>query len=314
MIIRLTIFIACLIAVAPLCAAPASDQKILICGVARDVAAAVPQTIANIEELGKRFKDYRVIIYENNSTDGSTGLLKQWAAENRHVQVISENLSADQLAPSRTERIAAARNRTLQVARQPDYADYPLLLMADLDFRHRWPIEQIVQTVESDLEWDCVAANGIDHNGSIYDWYAYRDQTFPVGPEIIGDCWWTPLPGRGARISKQSWAPVYSAFGGLAIYKREAILPHSYSGTVTPALRNLYAHIFSTPRGLYGRIDLNPNTDLSKIDVTFRPCAAWEHPSCPERITCCEHVPLHAAMFLDGHGKIFINPDMVMHY
>ncbi|MFV0339465.1 MAG: hypothetical protein ACK5MA_02380 [Parachlamydiaceae bacterium] len=45
-------------------------EKILICGVCKDVELAVGPSIRNIEKLGKRFQDYTVIIYENNGLVG----------------------------------------------------------------------------------------------------------------------------------------------------------------------------------------------------------------------------------------------------
>ena len=46
-----------------------AESTVVICGIARDVAKNIMATIARVERLGKMFLDYRVVIYENDSTD-----------------------------------------------------------------------------------------------------------------------------------------------------------------------------------------------------------------------------------------------------
>ena len=61
-------------------AGPLINEKVLICGVCRDVANQLPSTIKIIEGLGAKFRSYRVIVYENNSTDATKDILKNWQA------------------------------------------------------------------------------------------------------------------------------------------------------------------------------------------------------------------------------------------
>ena len=122
--------------------------------------------------------------YENNSTDFTVPLLTYWASVNDRVNLVSEIIPAEELAPARTMRIANARNNVIQIAKDPKYSDYKYLIMADLDFKHTWPILEIVKTIESEIEWDCVSANGIYPNGDYLDRYAFRDKTFTFGTGI----------------------------------------------------------------------------------------------------------------------------------
>jgi hypothetical protein len=317
----LAIFSVCLIAVSPLVAAvpPASEQRVLICGVARNVAPSLRIVMENIEQLGSRFKDYKVIVYENNSTDNTVELFSNWAQSNPHVIFLTEKLTNEQLAPSRTERIAAARNKVLDKAREAPYRDFELLIMVDLDFYHALPIDAIVQTVETDREWDCVAANGINPRGMLRDTYAFRDESFPFGPELLGDRWLSLVDGGLPELKCNDWLPVYSAFGGLAIYKTRSLLPYSYSGTVTEELKQLYAQLLPSMTAEnsleYRKVNnLTSDANLANTPIIFRPNMISEHPNCPERITCCEHVPIHATMRLHGHGKIFVNPALIVRY
>ena len=58
--------------------------------------------------------------------------------ENPKVTFISENLTPPELARTRPERIAYARNRVLLEARDEKFQEFEYLLMADLDFRNKW--------------------------------------------------------------------------------------------------------------------------------------------------------------------------------
>lgn len=297
------------------------QEKILICGVCKDIDFAVGNTIRNIEKLGKRFSDYAVIIYENNSTDMTPQLYADWARRNSHVVFVSENLAAHELPGSREERIARARNIVLDIARDEKYDDFTHLIMVDLDFTHAWPISEIVETVQMQGDWHCISANGVKRSGSYWDRYAFRDAKFPFGPELLGHDWWNQLFKTWFEIKGDNPRPVYSAFGGLAVYKRSAIIPFGYSGTVTEDLQNYYGLILpkllpNNPHLLnYLRINrLGYDDQLFLKPVIFECSPPSDQYEFYRRLVCCEHVTLHASMALNGFGNFFINPKLVMKY
>ena len=47
------------------------QSRTVICGLARNIATHLPGTMARIERLGSMFADYRVLVYENDSTDAT---------------------------------------------------------------------------------------------------------------------------------------------------------------------------------------------------------------------------------------------------
>lgn len=293
-----------------LCASP---KTVVICGIARDVAEALPNTMHEMERVGKQFADYRIIIYENNSTDGTTQILQQWAEENAKVIFIHE----DWIDPpkARTESIAYARNQTLIEAER--YRNFDLLLMADMDFTTAWPVDEIVRSADCE-GWDCVSANGISDDGFYVDAYAFRDRSFPFGPEVIGDAWWKKrVP---FAIEGKEWHPVYSAFGGLALYKMESIRGCRYNGLALPSLRDFYKEILKEADKCW-QVDyyldmrgIPANYDVNTISIVFAFNTNWERPWDYLKVTCCEHVNLHAEMRKKGCGRIFVNPKMVMQY
>ncbi len=319
-------------------------EKVLICGIARNVEFAISNSINSINELGSHFQDYRVIIYENSSKDNTRKLFQNWAKRDPRVIFLSEKLTKEQLIEesqmkivNRTETIARARNKVLDIAMNNKYSDYKYVIWADLDFMAPWDIPNVLDTIlNEEQQWDAVLANGQ------YDVFALRDEEFPIGFELIGDRFWKHLGDIRSKfiLDKQGpWRKVYSAFGGLGIYKREAIKGCRYSGVVTRDLEiltltwlkkvyeaqhdfcflNYYQELLATTPviNLYtdyliDRKDypdeigmvISNNRGLGKI--------AWF--SCTPKKTLpwtCEHVTFHATMILRGHDKIFINPRLI---
>jgi hypothetical protein len=129
---------------------------------------------------------------------------------------------------NRTEAIARARNKVLDIAMEDAYVDFKYVIWVDLDLPRPWDVSNILETIlHPEEEWDAVLANGA------YDLFALRDPEFPVGFELIGDAFYLYLEQIRSRFildPNGPWRKVYSAFGGLGIYKRSAIKRCRYSG------------------------------------------------------------------------------------
>jgi len=205
--------------------------KVVICGVTKDDGAILPLTMARIEKTGGLFRNYRVIIYENDSQDNTPDILKQWQTVNPRVKIITESIADTPLMGiTRTERLAFFRNRYLQHIRESgEYADYDFVIVADMDLKGGWSNDGIA-TSFAHSGWDIVAGNSIGYHNlrkSYYDIFALRPKTIlntGFVYKIIGDGW--QLRRGDPLISVQS------GFGGLALYRKEAIISRQYSGTV----------------------------------------------------------------------------------
>ncbi len=291
------------------------NEKVLICGVCRNVAPTVPNTVKNIKKLGSKFADYKVIIYENNSEDSTAFLLKAWEKRSQKVILITETVDPRKLPSTREERIARARNIVLSKAKSLDFKKYKYLIMADLDFSGPWPIDEIISSLKQKRQWDCISANGLNRVGSegkimYWDRYAFRSKDYPLGPEVLGKTFWEDLQNGWFRVTQPNWVPVYSAFGGIAIYKTKTILKFSYSGVPTNDLAKYYEMILEAVS--------TDNAQLQKYSYLLKnqglivkgPFPIVFQPNLP----CCEHVPLHASMALQGFNKMYVNPKMKMCY
>jgi len=324
------------------------NEKVLICGIGKDVEVAVPNTIASIEAIGSQFADYQVIIYENNSKDQTKSLFQKWAAKNPKVIFMSETVSKEQLKKescmqirNRTETIARARNIVLDKAMRPQFDDFKYVIIADLDFVHYpWDVANIVDTIlHPEHEWDAVFANGS------YDEFALRTLEFPIGQELVGDYYWSHHEQLRNKLSaldyfrqSQPWIKVYSAFGGLGIYKREAMRGCKYSGVVTKNLEKValsWLEEASQKQDIpfledyQTQLNTLPIYDITEKQISNRKKypkhmgvrlhnkfgngqIVWFSCTPPHTLPwTCEHIPFHATMILNGHDKLFINPRLI---
>ena len=221
----------------------------------------------------------------------------------------------------RTELIARGRNIVLNLAMQPKYDEFHYVIMMDLDFGQLLDIDGILSSFNFTEEWDAICANGIAPNGEHWDWYAFRNEQHPFGPELYGAEWWKSLPQWRTEVNlrpSDPMLPVISAFGGLAIYKRDSMKECYYSGIVTEDLEFIMQNIIN--------IDNPKSRDtiryyfsiLNKMESFALPNGylRWFTTShlYTEYPTVCEHVPFHASMIKKNHAKIFINPRMIMKY
>ncbi len=314
----------------------AEAHQVIICGVCKDAEKQLPVAFASIEALSKKCSDYRVVIYENNSKDNTKLLLRQWAAKDPKILVISEDLSSSALKrvgrarhKSRTESIARARNIILDEIMKKKYDNFPYVVMADLDML-AWDVEGIVATLDAkEPEWDAVCANGG------YDRFAFRSEEFPFGAELLGKTYWKRIWDYDLQLSASGeWKKVYSAFGGLGIYKREAIRGCRYSGVVTAELETLMEGWIR--EGMKNSVFLAKEYEelLKTVPIINvagdRLVNRKRYPSCigmklhahgakvvwfgvDDKIACpitCEHITFHAAMITRGRDKIYINPNL----
>ncbi len=322
-------------------------EKVLICGVCKDVAKRLPRTIKIMEHIGSLFEDYRIIVYENNSSDKTPILLQRWARKNSRVSYQSEKLSREELNAIiinvndkgeffRPELIARARNIVLGKALSKAYEGFDTLIWMDMDFVLAPDYEGIVEVFQEKREWDAVLAYGIDPKGIYWDWYAFRDDVYPLGSELLGNRWWA-IDKNFSPSPQDDWFPVYSAFGGCGIYKKSSVIDCRYSALVNEDLESIAKRIIDAQAKNPLVIEYLAGLDNTKKPFLLAPQAPglprFENPSNgfvlsddPEAIiwrmstffyqypTVCEHVPFHASMIARGHDKIFINPRMIFRY
>lgn len=259
-------------------------STIVICSIVRNAEQGLNHNIPIINQLCSCFKDYEIIVYENNSTDRTKNILTKWMNwDCNHIHVYMEDIDSQKSIPSaksvkcnpyfsrkRISKMAFLRNHYMEAIDNLGLvADY--VIVVDLDVA-QLNLESILNTFELEKEWDAVCANGYSLGPNFrkryHDTYAlteYGDENNPQTEMKIKHL----AEKYGTMEENDDWIRVFSAFGGLAIYKFEAI------------------------KGL--RYQLLENDD-DRVEVR------------------CEHYSIYKQMVERGYDKVYINPSMTLKY
>lgn len=235
-----------------------ATTRVVITGLARDVGRILPLTIRRVENLGRCFADFRVVVYENDSSDNTRLLLAQWAGNDSRVEAVSEVLD-DPVNPAtrcleRAARMALYRSRCQE--RVLDRCGrFDAVIVIDFDVHGGFSIDGIASSF-GQPGWDFVGSNGL----------ICRRQGLAMNTLRQYDTWalrfdgtLTPLPTAvaGGMVYERGepLVPVTCCFGGLGIYTMDAFRRGSYSG---PDLEHANFHRSLITHGL-DRLFLNPS-------------------------------------------------------
>ena len=232
---------------------------------ARDCRDNLERNIVRVLEAGSFFSDYRVVVYENDSKDGTDDLIRKWAAENDKVVGICE-ITGERTIPDksqkcpfpmksvrRIERMCIFRNRVLDELGKRFSTDYFCFIDIDIyDFKP-YSLAKAVLTAPSN--WGGLFANGRvlieDFYGHRtfspfqYDSYAFMDER--INYKDTGD--WcihrhfhaiTSLI-LNRNIMKNPFLPCSSAFNGIGIYRWSVIKNLRYRVEQTRELKAVNA-------------------------------------------------------------------------
>jgi hypothetical protein len=267
---------------------PIPHRKAVFVGCARDCGRYLRGALANMAAASKLFEQSAFLFVENDSQDDTAAILADFVATHPHARVETlTGLNADY--PRRTERLAYARNRYLELIRTSALSSFDYLIVMDLDAINWLPLSmdqvgRAIAFLASRPDHAAVFANQPMH---YYDMWAFRH---PV--QCPGDVWEEAFDYAGVhgvsdeaaldatfrrrifRIPEQTLpVEVDSAFGGLGIYRLAPVLEHRYVG-------------------------LREKHYLAKSERRVLDCQV------------CEHVALHAGIRHRG-GRLFILPGLV---
>jgi len=215
-------------------------SEVLIAGTARNVERFIRSDLDCLRKSFSDFKKIHFLIIESDSSDATLKVLTQLKVEESNFDYISlGNLS--RTLSKRTERIAFCRNKVIDVLlSNSQYSQIDYVAVADLDsVNAKLTREGVRSCWDIELDWGGVTANQTDE---YYDIWALRHDFWNAD-----DCWiqrkelerfTSPLFAENLAIlsKKIHISPmtppieVHSAFGGLAIYKRDAFVSSRYVG------------------------------------------------------------------------------------
>ncbi len=254
-----------------------AKSKVLIAGLARDIEPVLPQTFSRLLFLSSFFKDYRFLIFENDSKDKTANKLKELRKQSSgKLKLYSKKYNKERFAGrglNRSEQMAFCRNRLRDFSFEyQEFADFVILV--DLDLEGGFSYNGVASTFGNlaDKQWDMVGSNSIfyrnnEETGKVerlfYDTWAFRPHKkwFVYDGDLDKNnlLWFN----KGEPLVR-----VNSCFGGLGIYRREAWFCKEASYTT-----------------------LN---DEGKND--------------------CDHPTFHKMLACNGFRRIFLNPSQITLY
>jgi hypothetical protein len=308
------------------------EKKIFFAGITRNLSERFLIFQSFIQEFLNAIPGAEVFLYENNSTDLTKSQLEMWAAADQRIHIRCEEYPtsfflerglarAGDNAPCRMEMIAFARNKLMEMLEATDIGENKddLVIMFDPDIPVAFGADRLVNTVQTfPADIHAYFANGISQRGNYYDVSAYYDQYYPVGMELLPEK--TIFDEKYKGVIRQIPPtlppfPVFSAFGGIGIYRAHCIRGLRYSGTINQEAHTLFSRIVREYKGhpFLTLLEEKPTTHIQGAlqgiylyDKTlfYRNNSGYNYP------VICEHVPFHAAMINRGYSKLFVCPSL----
>jgi hypothetical protein len=210
-----------------------ANSSIAICGLACNCANKLSENVKFIEELRTFFKFLQVVVVENNSHDNTRAILDNWSVSSSNVVILDGIKRSTVSISDRIDRkvnpyysykrinyLATLRNQYLNyIKRDGRVYDYILVLDFDVD---KISLKGVFSSFEQRDSWDVACAYGYSISPRlqerIHDTYAMvllGDENKPQQERPIKQL------QQDVRLDKEdgSLFSVYSAFGGLSIYK-----------------------------------------------------------------------------------------------
>ncbi|AQM73342.1 glycosyltransferase domain-containing protein [Noumeavirus] len=226
----------------------AKNSRIVFCGMLRDCEDRVPEIIHEFERFDGMFRDWRLLVVENDSVDNTRKLLLDWAKKNKRVVVLGCGVNAKeckmslpktlghQIDSARIDKMSLLRNIYLDYTKKY-FANWDYLVPVDLDATAKWYMDGFFNSLgwfKKDKNLSVLAASGIlrfpSGMSSQYDSFAI------IGPEpgalqtFHNDRWLSHAIGRKLEYMNlepgADLEPVYSAFGGICIYRLADVLKY----------------------------------------------------------------------------------------
>jgi hypothetical protein len=222
------------------------DKTAVICILARDCGKELKNNIPRIEALQAGIGKCVVFIVENDSIDDTKGVINEWKQRNEDINYLNcdgifeqnnnkQKESTYLLGTSinRIERMSKCRNVYLEAIKRnklkPDY-----VIIIDIDIYYFEPDSIISAIDNAPHDWSALFANGIVKEQSpfvtinrYHDLYAL-DVTGTNHDRTYFDVF-VEYNNIEKKIRQEKYFPVYSAFGGIGIYKYESIAGMEYS-------------------------------------------------------------------------------------
>lgn len=266
--------------------APAESTAVVV-GVVRDNGLRLRRAVRRLASAMRIFATVHWYVVESDSGDDTCAELDVLAASLPRFTWRTLGKLAPTM-PERTARIACARNACVDaVASDASFRRADYVIVADLDEVNRLIDAAAIASCWARDDWDACTAN---QRGPYYDIWALRHALWSPDDywhmqRFLMECGYDAraaleraLGARRIVLPEHApWIAVDSAFGGFAVYRREAFISGRYvglDGDGAPICEHVPFHASLVARGF--RIFINPrlvNTDYTDHTDYLAPLA-----------------------------------------
>ncbi len=266
-------------------------KKVIFVGALRNCMPHLRAVLSNIDRLSNLFSELSYVFVENDSTDNTQYIIKEWGRSKSNFFYINfDGLAA---IPQRGLRLELARNAYLELIKSKNqFSDFDMMIVMDMDDANIFTINEssvreAINFLYSEHDYAAVFANQL---GTYYDMWTLRHELMcnvDVWEEVFDYVLQNNCSDDEAFNAtflnkiysiKENEPPleVDSAFGGLGIYKMNFVLKN----------KNPY---------LGSRLKILPTKN-------------GEPQFC--RFEMCEHVHFNLGIKNSG-GRLFIYPKLI---
>lgn len=241
----------------------ARQNRLNVCFIARDCEASLRANIPVLEAWGALFGAYRVVAFENDSRDGTRDAIKEWAASNPRVKLLScseekhcklahaTGYSSGQFSKNRIQKMGEYRERYLDELRNHAHDPYELTMVVDIDLDlGTVPHQGLLSALAIPYRWDAIFHNGRSNvPGTFgmltvpYDAMAYEsdNKTHSQIPTLL-QMMQNYINLLSVYSRHLTFTRVGSGFNGIALYKTDSLLRSSYLNDGTPLCEHVVLH------------------------------------------------------------------------
>lgn len=264
------------------------SSKIVITGLARNIANRINKNLRNCRLLGSYFSDYKIIIFENDSTDDTREIIKHVMKLDENVKLVESKVFPDcklkfpilynygVVHRERIRKMAFYRNICHHFIYK-NYSDYDYVIVLDLDVEGDLPILKILESISNTDEWSAIGANGrspipgtFGYMDTMYDAMAFCENEKDVEKSKYENHYsfltvmykYFRMMSVTIRNCKTRYKQVISTFNGLCIYK----------------LKDIH-NLFYTDEYICEHISFNQQLSKVFIDLELSLCVGHQGPT-----------------------------------
>ena len=257
-------------------ASVASTKNVIITGLCRNIINVLDHTVARLRATAKLFNDHRILIYENDSTDGTSQALKKHFENDTKTTLAQETTGVPMFGKTREldipRYLAGLRNISFEGIRLLNkFFPVDYIIVVDLDLDGGWSYDGICHSFSYD-NWSAMTANGMEYVDATY--VSSNGDEFSEYKPLFYDTWaWRDIKTDmrnipdSAEVNEFNFSrgdepiEVNSNFNGLGIYKYEEAIDCKFDAVMNNdgSVVNEWAYFHNEMKIRGSRIFMNPS-------------------------------------------------------